>query len=176
MQTRDANAVSAWLVVAGEVAQAAERGASGLPERALAALVLVDNHPDCSIDWLHRRLGLTQSGTVRLVDRLQERGLLDRVRPAGRKEVALRLTRPGKDALRRGVEARSEALASLLEPLSDRERARLLALVAKALAGGRRQRQDADVACRLCNWQACRPDCPLDASVIDEPAASADAR
>jgi DNA-binding MarR family transcriptional regulator len=161
--------MSAWLVVAADLAEAAEREAGGLPERGLASLVLVQNHPGCSIDWLHRRLRLTQSGTVRLVDRLQRMELIERTRTPGRKEVALHVTRAGKARLGRGLKARAGALAALLEPLSDAEQTELTTLVAKALAGGRRRRQEADIACRLCDWAACRPDCPLDASVTDDP-------
>lgn len=43
---------------------------TGLGLRDVAALTLVASHEGCSVDWLRSRIGLTQSGTVRLVDRL----------------------------------------------------------------------------------------------------------
>lgn len=171
MHTSAVNTFSAWLVLAGDVTEGDTLEVTGLPERGLAALVLVANHRGCSVDWLGRRLGVTQSGTVRLLDRLQRMGLVARERTAGRRQVALRLTGAGKGRLGRGLQARSAALEKLLAPLSASEQAQLTSLIAKALAGGRRRRKDADVACRLCDWRACRPDCPLDASVIDEPSA-----
>lgn len=166
-----ANALSAWLVLASDLAEAEALEATGLAERGLATLVLVANHPGCSADWLYRRLGITQSGTVRLLDRLEGMGLVSRERAQGRREVSLRLTVAGETRLARGLRARASALEMLLAPLSESERAQLAALSAKALAAGTRRRRDADVACRLCDWKACRPDCPLDASVIDDPAA-----
>lgn len=130
--------------------------------------MLVANHRGCSGDWLHRRLGITQSGTVRLLDRLERMGLIARERARGRRQVALCLTRTGEARLDRGLRARAAALETLMAPLSASEQTQLVTLIAKALAGGRRRRRDADVACRLCDWDACRPNCPLDASVIDE--------
>ncbi len=168
MHIADTNALSAWVVVAGDLAERATVEASDLPERGLAALVLVRNRPGCGIDSLSRRLGLTQSGAVRLVDRLERLGLLARERTPGRRDVPLHLTRPGHARLRRGLTARAATLETLLSPLSPPEREQLIELLSKSLARGRRRREEADVACRLCDWDACRPDCPLDASVVDE--------
>ena len=170
MHSHEANALSAWIVLAGHAAEQAQREAGPLPARGLAALVLVDNHPACTIDWLHRRLGITHSGTVRLLDRLESLDLVTRIRGQGRREVALHLTADGRDRLRCGLAARSAALASMVAPLAPAEQAQLIALIGRAMAGGRRRREQADVACCLCDWQACRPDCPLDASVVDDPA------
>lgn len=161
------NALSAWVLIAGDLAERATVEASDLPERGLAALVLVRNRPGCGIDSLSRRLGLTQSGTVRLVDRLEKLGLLARERTPGRREVPLRLTRPGHARLRQGLRARAATLETLLSSLSPPEREQLVRLLSKSLAQGRRRREQADVACRLCDWEACTPDCPLDASVVE---------
>jgi DNA-binding MarR family transcriptional regulator len=133
----------------------------------VAALVLLANRPGSSMDWLSSRLGLTQSGAVRLVDRLVALGLLRREKHQGRKEVFLHVTADGEDRLRRGLEARGTAIRVLVEALSESEQEQLGALVGKALAGGARCRAEADVACRLCDWEACGPVCPVDTSVVE---------
>lgn len=142
--------------------------ATDLPVRALSALVLLRNRPGCNVDWLHRRLGITQSGAVRLVDRLADLGLLRREKLPGRREVALYVTDTGQARLCRGLRARETAIRALVRPLAQDEQRQLAALIAKALAAGTRQRHEADVACRLCDWDVCKPVCPLDVSVIEE--------
>lgn len=139
--------------------------ATGLPGRGLAALVLLANRPGSSVDWLSRGLGFTQSGAVRLVDRLVTLGLLRRERHAGRKEVSLHVTADGEARLHLGLEARAAAVRTLLEPLSAGEQRQLGVLAGKVLAECARRRDEADVACRLCDWEACKPVCPVDASV-----------
>ena len=161
------NAVSAWLVLATDACDGAGSEATGLPVRGLSALVLLRNRPAANVDWLHRRLDITQSGAVRLVDRLESSGLLRREKSPGRRDVALYVTEAGEALLGRGLGARARAIEGLLEPLSAAERSRLAALIAKALAGGTRRRHEADVVCRLCDWDLCKPQCPVDASVIE---------
>jgi DNA-binding MarR family transcriptional regulator len=70
---------------------------AGLGLRDAAALPLIGSHPGCSADWLWARIGLTQSGTVRLVDRLEGLEYLSREK-AGR-SVRLTLLAAGKAAL-----------------------------------------------------------------------------
>jgi DNA-binding MarR family transcriptional regulator len=153
------------LAVSATDAVAAGYARLGLAEREVAALVLVGSHPAAQVDWLHGRLGLTQSGTVRLVDRLAAAGLIQRGRPGPGRRVPLSLTPAGRDQLARAMTARDDALFGTLEPLSAREREIFAALTAKALAGQPRDRSVADATCRLCDWPACAAACPVDSSV-----------
>src|SRR5688572_2820179 len=91
-----ANVVVAWIATAQD---RLDDGVAelGLHPRELTALTLVRTHEGCSLEWLRARVGLTQSGTVRLVDRLAARGLLERGRSTGR-GVPLRAT-PDADAV-----------------------------------------------------------------------------
>jgi DNA-binding MarR family transcriptional regulator len=175
MQAHDANLLSSWALVAGDAMEQAVVDATGLPARSVAALVLLRNRPASNLDWLYGRLGITQSGTVRLVDRLVNLGLVRREKLPGRREVLLHVTAQGEARLQRALTARGRAMQALVEPLSAAEQKRFAASVAKLLAGSARTRGEADVACRLCNWDACKPVCPVDASVIesgvDSPAA-----
>jgi DNA-binding MarR family transcriptional regulator len=165
MHARALNALSAWITLGVDAAQRAVAEAVELPERGVAALVLIDSHPSCSVDWLYHRLGITQSGTVRLLDRLQSSELITRGRRAGQREVEVMITAAGRRVLARGIAARSHALTDLIAPLTDRERDQLTRLIDKALSGNSRPRARADTACRLCDWNACAEACPVDTSV-----------
>ncbi len=165
MHTQDVNAFSALLLLGVDAADEAVLEATDLPPRGFSALVLVRNRPSCSVNWLHRRLALTQSGAVRLVDRLEGLGLVRREKTSGRREVALYVTDAGEARLRTGLDARLEAMQDLVEPLTKAEQRQLAALVDKMLAAGDRTQDETDAACRLCDWDVCKPSCPLDASV-----------
>jgi DNA-binding MarR family transcriptional regulator len=136
----------------------------GLEQRDLAALTLVAAYEDCSQDWLRARIELTQSGTVRLIDRLAARGLLERGRSSGR-GVPLRLTAAGSALLGRWSQARDQAVASVLEVLPEPVRGSMVQGMTDALRARPRLRAEADATCRACTWPACSADCPVDRSV-----------
>jgi DNA-binding MarR family transcriptional regulator len=137
---------------------------AGLEPRDLAALTLVAQHDGCSLDWLRERVDLTQSGTVRLVDRLSGRDLLARGAPSGR-SVPLHVTAAGQEVLHRWAAIRDRITGRLLADLPDEQRALLVSAMAGALQGRPRVRAQADAACRVCTWPACGTDCPVDRSV-----------
>jgi DNA-binding MarR family transcriptional regulator len=158
-----ANAVSAWVLEAHDaLAEAAEREV-GLDPRELAALTLIASHEGCSVEWLRGRVGLTQSGTVRLLDRLQSARLVRRSR-AGR-AVALAISGEGTARLTRWQAARARVVDRLLADLGDGDGDAIVASLAPALERRRRQRPEADIACRTCDWPACADRCPVDRSV-----------
>ncbi len=165
MHTHHANALSALLLLGIDAADEAALEATGLPPRGFSALVLVRNRPGRSVNWLHRRLALTQSGAVRLVDRVEGLGLLRRETTVGRREIALYVTEAGEVRLRKGLNARLEAMRELVKPLSNAEEKQLASLIDKMLGAGSRTQDETDAACRLCDWDVCKPTCPLDASV-----------
>ena len=165
------NAVSALALQVSDAADAAIHETVSLSARELAALVLVRNREGCTVSWLHARLGLTQSGAVRLLDRLQQLGLIARERSAGQREVALTVTAQGEEAVALGTLARSQAIDAQLAGLAPADRDTFMTLAARALASTSRSRDQGDEACRLCDWRACTPDCPMDQAVaaVDRP-------
>jgi DNA-binding MarR family transcriptional regulator len=173
MNDRLGNAVSALLLQVEDAGDRRIRSAVDLSSRELAALVLVRNRKGCTVGWLHERLDLTQSGAVRLLDRLQELGLVSRSRDQGRREVALAVTPQGEDVVSRGVAARRRAVDAELAGLSDEDRGSLLTLVERALATRVRTQDEGDEACRLCDWRVCTPTCAVERSVRDTPVSSA---
>jgi DNA-binding MarR family transcriptional regulator len=157
------NVVTAWAVSLHDQLAAAA-GDLGVGLRDVAALTLVASHPDVSVDWLRARVGLSQPGTVRLVDRLSSAGLVRRAARAGR-SVHLAVTPAGQDLLGRWTRQRDQAVRGLLAGLTPGQAAQLAELLAVALSTPDRPRAEADQTCRTCDWPACADDCPVDRSV-----------
>jgi len=158
------NVVVAWMNAVQDRLRA-EMRQLGVESRDLAALTLVAAYPGSSQDWLRPRIELTQSGTVRLVDRLAGRGLLTRGVSTGR-GVPLRLSPAGESLLRSWAARRDAAIEAMLATLPEGTRGDLLDGMAQALRGQPRERAHADAACRVCTWPACGSDCPVDRSVL----------
>jgi DNA-binding MarR family transcriptional regulator len=157
------NVVVAWATAVHDRLRAGMRQI-GVEARDLSALTLVSAYDGCSPDWLRQRVDLTQSGTVRLVDRLVDRGLLNRGRSSGR-GVPLHVTAAGDDLLRRWAQSRDRIVDDLLAGLPERPATTLIAAMADALQTEQRVRAQADATCRTCTWPACGVDCPVDRSV-----------
>ena len=160
------NVVVAWAnAVQASVGEA--RSGLGIDSRELTALTLTSEHAWCTAEWLRQRVGLTQSGMTRLIDRLTARGLLERVTVAGR-TVPLRLTTEGMRVLEAWAEARDRAVDDLLTGLAAGQRDQLVATIRAALEEEPRDRRTADATCGSCTWPSCGTDCPVDLSVVDE--------
>jgi DNA-binding MarR family transcriptional regulator len=164
----ETNIWAAWTLRSHDAldAAAAEVTPTGLGPRDLAALTLIGSHSGCSADWLWGRIGLTQSGTVRLIDRLSRLGYVVRARRG--RMLELELTDAGRELLDAWTGARNTAAEAVLDVLTPAERRRLENLLATALRRTERVRQEADTACRLCDWPTCGP-CPVDKSVAKSP-------
>ena len=167
---RQANLLgTASLLVADRLRAATE---SGVPPGADAPAALVALHTflgGATIDALSRVLALSHSGTVRLIDRLAQAGLVERrPNPDGR-AVALHLTAGGTRAARRAMAAREAVAGAALEPLDPAERAELARLLEKLLAGLVEDHAAARRCCRLCDVDACgHPDrCPVTQALLD---------
>jgi DNA-binding MarR family transcriptional regulator len=160
----ETNVWSAWPLHTHDALTAAAEQVTppGLGPRDLAALTLLASHEGCSADWLFTRIGLTQSGTVRLIDRLESLGYVDRARRG--RVLALGLTDAGRSLLAAWTAARDAAGEGVLDALTPSERRQLNELLSTALRRTSRARNAADVTCRFCDWPACAA-CPVDESV-----------
>jgi MarR family transcriptional repressor of emrRAB len=96
--------------------------AGGAPTAAAALSALDDFLVDPRVGRLQQVLGLTPSGTVRLLDRLEDMGLIERDPGDDGRVREISLTRSGGRVARRVQSARAEVLESALAPLSPRER------------------------------------------------------
>jgi MarR family transcriptional regulator, negative regulator of the multidrug operon emrRAB len=134
--------------------QAAAEEVSGHGASGPAALAALDGFAaGGSIDELRRALGITHSGTVRLVDRLAAARLVERRVGSDARTVSIHLTHRGRRIARRVAVAREGALEAVVAGLAQERRELLLSLMAELLAGldGDRRR-----VCRLCDREACR--------------------
>jgi DNA-binding MarR family transcriptional regulator len=119
-----------------------------------AALVSIAHDPGLSIERLSLALGLTHSGTVRLIDRLEDDGLVRRHK-TGARTLRLGLTARGRRAVTRIERARIAAVGELLAVLpADRQR-QLDAILAELLAARTHGLDDLHRICRLCSFEAC---------------------
>ena len=159
------NLLGALALAVTDRTSAAVGGAAGQSETAAVALSALHHFlEDPSVDLLRQVLGLTPSGTVRLVDRLEDAGFVTRRPGRDGRSVSLRLTASGRRAAERVSAARAEVLQSALAGLAPRERKALDELAGRVLAGLIRGPGATRWMCRLCDTTACgRQDgkCPV---------------
>jgi DNA-binding MarR family transcriptional regulator len=141
---------------------------------ATALVALLDFSPSGTVQRLSRGLGLTHSGTVRLIDRLTVHGLVERRAGRDLRSVTVALTRDGRRLAQRLRKRRRAAVATALAELTDEARDHLTAACETMLAALVRQRlaqretgapPAGGALCRLCDFAACgRPAgrCPAD--------------
>lgn len=151
------------LAISDRTAVAAEQ-ASGHSATSAAALSALRQYLDhASLDRLCGVLGLTPSGTVRLVDRLSEAGLVVRGPGPDGRTRAVSLTAKGRRVADKVRAARLEALNSIIEPLTRAEGEALRSVLSKLTVGLVEAKDGGAWLCRLCDLAACgRPQgqCP----------------
>lgn len=162
---RPGNLLGALSLAIADRSSDAVGGACGQSETAAVALsALYHFLEDPSMDLLHRVLGLTPSGTVRLVDRLQAAGYVTRGPAEDGRSVSLRLTASGRRAAKRVTTARAEVLADALAVLEPDERQSFEIALSRVLVGLIRGPGAVRWMCRLCDTTACgrkTHDCPV---------------
>jgi MarR family transcriptional repressor of emrRAB len=165
VEPRLENVLGAFAVAVSGAVQTATDAAAGHTAAAPAALTALGIHRGCSVDHLAGVLGLTHSGTVRLVDRLEEDGLVKRGPGPDGRAVSLELTTKGARRAARVSAARAGAIGQFLDRLSGDERRTFLTLLEKVVVTGVEDWHAVGHRCRLCDLQACHSgdeSCPLD--------------
>jgi DNA-binding MarR family transcriptional regulator len=153
---RTANLLGAMALAIADRTADAVADAAGHSESAAAALSALYHFLDGpSIDRLRQVLGLTSSGTVRLVDRLEEDGYVNRRPGVDGRSTAVALTVLGHRAAARVVAARTHVLDDALQVLSPAERETLDQLISRVLVGLMRGPGATRWICRLCDTGAC---------------------
>jgi DNA-binding MarR family transcriptional regulator len=154
---RAANVFGALSLVIADQAADAVAEAAGRSESAAAALSALLHFLDRpSVDRLRQVLGLTSSGTVRLLDRLEESGYVQRGPGPDGRSASVTLTAPGRDAAVRVSDARAAVLERALAVLSPAEREAFERLAGKVLVGMMRGPGAVRWICRLCDTGVCR--------------------
>jgi DNA-binding MarR family transcriptional regulator len=153
---RTGNLLGALSLAVTDRTSAAAGGAAGQSDSAAVALSALRHFLDePSVDLLRQVLGLTPSGTVRLVDRLQDAGYVTRRPGRDGRSVSVRLTASGKRAAERVSVARAEVLQDALSDLAPHQRQALDELVSRILVGLIRGPGATRWMCRLCDTTAC---------------------
>lgn len=137
-----------------------------------AALIAIAQYPGETVSFFESILGLTNSGTVRLFDRLAAAGLLERTSGPDRRARAVSLTSGGMRLAASVQVARHSTSQALLSTLSDRQRSELAPIAEALLARLTDSRTTARQMCRLCDHRHCDDAgrCPVDhaASALGE--------
>jgi DNA-binding MarR family transcriptional regulator len=139
--------------------------AAGQSETAAIALSALHQFLDRpSVGLLRQVLGLTPSGTVRLLDRLQDAGYVTRRPGRDGRSVSVHLTAAGRRAAERVAASRAEVLEEALSPLSPAERGAFEDALSRVLPGLIRGPGATRWMCRLCDMTACgreEGNCPV---------------
>jgi DNA-binding MarR family transcriptional regulator len=174
-----ANVLGALSLVVADRMNASVEAIAALGPSAPAALAALHEFLDGgSVTQLSSVLGLTHSGTVRLVDRLVAVGLVERVAAQDGRAVAVVLTRSGRRMALRIAQARDRSLTSALSALTSDEIENLAAALDTMLTAitiarvEERSARSADRPqpwlCRLCDFAACgrsEGNCPVNNAV-----------
>ena len=125
------------------------------PSDAAAVSTLRHIHAAPTVEQLRRVLGLTHSGTVRLVDRLVRNGLIARGSGADARTVTLSLTPAGHEQATAITRTRAEVVADALAVLAPAERAELDRQAGRVLVNLMRGPGATTWICRRCDTGAC---------------------
>lgn len=142
--------------------QDAAMGQLGLPPAELAALLAVHARPGSTIGDLAHATGLTHSGAVRVIDRLDRAGWVERQSGPDRRTVAVRCTGQGRRRAKRALSLRRTMLQDATKDFSRSDDAAFRRLAQKFLSCLPRERPDAWRICRWCDHGVCcGADCPV---------------
>jgi DNA-binding MarR family transcriptional regulator len=159
---RDRNVFGAFALMIGDDITSATAACAPEAGPAASALALLDHEPGLSIRTLAAGVGLSHAGAVRLVDRLEAEGLVERRgHDSDGRTRSLYLTTAGKKASLAVLEARDKVLARSLSVLSTEELATLGELAQRVLRARLRDLEHAYRICRLCGYSSCS-NCPID--------------
>jgi len=160
MESRIANLLGALSLAVMDRIEQGAREIVGRGGETPAALIVIGYGQGMTNDKLRRILGLSHSGTVRLVDRLVSDQLVERRPGKDGREVALHLTATGAAARRDLLASRISAVGSLLDVLSPAEAKQLGTLLRELLARQDTSEMDRFTICRMCDDRVCS-NCPL---------------
>jgi MarR family transcriptional regulator, negative regulator of the multidrug operon emrRAB len=142
--------------------------ATGLATSEATALNFVGQTPGCSIESVRTALAISHPGTVRVIDRLADKRLIERTAGVDGRTRGLRLTDSGMDAWDRLNEARIVWLNTVIDRLGRTEQSQLESAVEDLLAGVTPGYDESEHMCRLCDLRVCLQDrCPVTLALDD---------
>jgi DNA-binding MarR family transcriptional regulator len=160
---RTLNLLGALALSIGDALNAIVEANAGYGGEAPAALVTLGAQPGLSINKLRQILNLSHPGTVRLVDRLESQGWVERRAGTDGRTLALFLTDMGSEQRNVILAERRQQLQLAVSSLTAKERQQLTRLLEKMLVAMTTSALQASVICRLCEEEVCPGDrCPVE--------------
>jgi DNA-binding MarR family transcriptional regulator len=160
-----ANLLGALALTVSDRLDGVVTAAAGLSASDAAALSALHHFLDSPrVDLLAQVLGLSSSGAVRLLDRLEEAGLVRRTAGADGRVTSAALTAAGRGRAEAVTRARAELVEQALAALTPAEQRQFGELAGKLLASLIRPPGATRWTCRLCDLVACgrpRGHCPV---------------
>jgi MarR family transcriptional regulator, negative regulator of the multidrug operon emrRAB len=129
------------------------------------AIVVLGYAPGLSVEVLRQVLGLSHPGTVRLIDRLADDGLVERRKAVDGRAVALHLTPKGAALRTDLMDRRVDRLEAALDGLTADERLMFGELIARVLKNLPETEMAKHNICRLCAVRLCT-DCPIPGNAV----------
>ena len=130
-----------------------------------AAIIVLGYAPGLSVETLRQVLERSHPGTVRLIDRLERDGLVERREARDGRAVALHLTRKGTKTRESLMAQRLDTLEQALQGLTGEERKVLGELLAKVLTNLPHSEMSKHNICRLCSVPTCDA-CPIPGNAV----------
>lgn len=162
----DAYIISNLLSATANLATEVMPNATELASPDNAVLLAVKAHPGATIRQISELVGLSHSGAVRVVDRLQTGRLVERREGEDRRNVALHVTEHGRVTATALLDQRTGAIQRRLEKLTVEEQHQLATLLARMLEGAATDRPQAWRLCRDCDHDRCeRTGCPIGGTI-----------
>ena len=158
------NIIGAFSRALSDKMDSAVREATGLSNSACYAIVTVGSEPNACIETLRRMLSLEHSSLVRLIDRMEKQGLMQRIRGTGKdlRKVNVSLTDKGEAYFTIILEARRNVLARISESLTHEERKLISSIIFKLMPSVVEGGYDQHYVCRLCDLESCpQENCPV---------------
>jgi DNA-binding MarR family transcriptional regulator len=161
--TKAINILGAFSMVLNDEIRAAVNEALGTSGETGSAIIMLGANPGLTIAQVAHALGLTHSGCVRLIDRLEAEGLVARKPGVDQRSVALELTKAGRKKRIIALKQRERVLLKATARLSDGEVRDFEVIVDKLLRGLLTDRGDSYRFCRMCDEGTCVPfRCPVE--------------
>lgn len=163
---RTANLLGAFLTgLHDRLSERLERE-SGIAGDGPAALVAIAYNEGRTVEFLRRTLTLSHSWTVRVVEKLEQAGLVDKKAGADKRTVALFLTEQGKRKVQGIVRARRRCLDEVLAVLPVKNQKLLTPLLERMLSFMTDDDDSAEAICKLCEVDVCpQSRCPVTLAV-----------
>jgi DNA-binding MarR family transcriptional regulator len=159
---KDKNLLGTLAMVLNDEVRSATNAVIGMSGETVSAIVLLGANPGLSVGQVAHALALTPSGAVRLADRLAGDGLIERQHGTDQRTVTLSLTAKGMESRLLALSERERIISKATDGIAEEDMFLLGILLDKMLTNLMTQADQNFRYCRMCDEDACEPDCPVE--------------